>query len=152
MVGAATICISWAFCFHNLFDLGRISGSALLPRSKRRRLPFAVLFARDFRQLATRNLRREAWLVAIVAFILARSSGSMGPGRLPPYVLLLPWRLLQSVLGRSSCVHCRRTTKRISGRNLVSADHAEHSPLLPLYRVAVYPRSGARRVEGDVVR
>src|ERR1700693_1668149 len=152
MVGAAPIRISCTFYFHNLFDLGRISGSALLARSKRRRLPFAVLFTRDFRQLATRNFRREAWLVALVAFVLTRSSGSMGSRRLPPYMLLLAWRVLQSVLGRSSCVHCRRTTKRISGRNLVPADHAEHSPLFPLYRVAVHPRSGARRVEGDVVR
>ena len=73
-----------------------------------------------FRQLAARDFWRKAWLVAIVAFILARSSGSLGPGRLSPDLLLLPWRLLQSVLGRPARLRRRRTTKRISGRKLFS--------------------------------
>ena len=81
-----------------------------------------------------------------------RSSGFMGSGRFSPHLLLLPRRLLQSVLGRSAGLHRRRTTKRISGRELFSADHAEHSPLLPLHRVVVHPRPRARRMESNVVQ
>ena len=59
----------------------------------------------------------KAGLVAILAIILAGLSGSLGAGRLSPDLLLLPRRLLQSVLGRPACVRGRRTAKRISGRN-----------------------------------
>src|ERR1700722_5776692 len=99
MVDAAAIRISRAFRFHYLFDLGRVSGSALLARSKRCRLSFAVLFARNFRQLAAREFWWETWLVARVALLPSRSFCSLGPSRLSPHVLLLPWCLLQSVLG-----------------------------------------------------
>ena len=81
-----------------------------------------------------------------------RFSGTVGSGRLSPHLLLLSWRLLQSVLGGPASVRRGRTTKRVSRRDLFSADHAEHSPLLPLHRLAVHPRTGARRMESNVVQ
>src|SRR5580693_5579858 len=152
MVDAAVVCISRAFRFHRLFELGRISGGSLLARSERRRLSFAVLFPRNFRQLAARYFWRKTRLVAGMAVFLPGPSGTMGAGRLSAYLLLLPWCLLQSVLGRSAGLRRRRTTEGISGRSLFPADHAEHSPLFPLPRVAVHRCPRTRRVEGDVVQ
>src|SRR5580692_7983304 len=111
MVDAAAIRISRPFRFHRLFELGRISGGALLARSERRRLSFAILFARNFRQLAARYFRRETRLVAGMAVLLAGPLGIVGAGRLSAYLLLLPWRLLQSVLGRPTGVRRRRTAE-----------------------------------------
>ena len=87
-----------------------------------------------FRQLAACNFWTEAWLVAIVAVIFTRAFGSVGTGGFSAHLLLLPRRLLQSVLGRPTHLCCWRAAKGISGRKFVSAHHAKHSPLLPLSR------------------
>ena len=152
MVDAATLRFSRALRFYSLFDLGRFPGSSLLARSKRGRLSFTLLFTGVLRQLAARDFWGKTWLVAIVAFLFARSSGSMGPGRFSTDLLLLSRRLLQSVLGRPTRMRSGRTTQRISGGELFSADHAEHSSILPLYRFAVHPGARTRRLEGDVVQ
>ena len=60
------------------------------------------------------------------------------PGGFTIYVLLLSRRLLQSVLGRPGCVCSRRTSQRLSGRKLVSADFAESSSIFSLRRAHLY--------------
>ncbi len=55
----ATVRFSRALSFSRLFDLGGISGGSLLARSERCGLSFAVLFTRDFRQLAARDFWSE---------------------------------------------------------------------------------------------
>ena len=54
-------------------------------------------------------------LVAAVASIFAGSFSSLGTGWFPAHLLLLSWRLLQSVLGRSAGMHGWRTTQKLLG-------------------------------------
>jgi hypothetical protein len=99
VVDAAALRISRAFSLCSLLDLGRISGSSLLVRSKRFRVSFTDLLTRAFRRFAARDFWSQTRLVALVAVILARFSRALGAGWVSPDVLLLPRRLLQSVLG-----------------------------------------------------
>ncbi len=59
---------------------------------------------------------------------------SLGAGRLPLHLLLLPRRLLQGVLGRSARMRGRRAAQEVPGRALVPARHPEHPSLLPVRR------------------
>ena len=54
------------------------------------------------------------------------------------HVLLLPRRLLQSVLGRSVQLRGRRTAQRLHRREQLAVEDHEHSPLLFLSRRAVH--------------
>src|SRR5712691_13052635 len=128
MVGAAAIRISGTFYFPCVLNLGCISGNSLLAQSKWRKLSFAVLFAGTVRQLTACNFWTEARLVAIVGIILTRAFGSVGAGGFSAHLLLLPRRLLQSVLGRPTRLCCWRAAKGISGRKFIPAHHAKHSP------------------------
>src|SRR5206468_2060617 len=75
--------------------------------TSRRQFHLAVLFAGNFRRFATQLVRTETCLVARLAPVLTCAFGSLGARWISRYVLLLPRRVLQSVLGRSACVHCR---------------------------------------------
>src|SRR6185503_3281668 len=77
-------------------------------------------------------------MVAGRAAVLGGAADSLGAGRLPLHLLLLSRRLLQGVLGGSAWLYRGRAAQVVLGRAVVSARHAEHSPLLPLSRPAVH--------------
>src|SRR5580765_954717 len=87
--------------FHRLLDMGRVSGKKLFLRQLR----FAILFAGTVRRFAAQLVWAKTGLVAAVASIFAGAFYSLGTGWLPAHLLLLSWRLLQSVLGRSAGMH-----------------------------------------------
>src|SRR6266446_6385385 len=89
---------------HRLLHMGRVSGKKLFLRQ----LCLAVLFAGTVRRFAVQLVWAETGLVAAVASIFAGAFYSLGTGWLPAHLLLLSWRLLQSVLGRSAGMHCGR--------------------------------------------
>src|SRR5262249_50555610 len=86
-----------------------------------------------------------------LANLFSCTTRSLGPGRIPGDMLLLPWRVLQSILGRSARVHGGRATQELLGLALVSAHHAKRSSLLSLPGVLVPSGSGLRCLEGAVV-
>src|SRR5260370_42597882 len=67
LVGAAVACLSGIVDLYRLFNVGCVSGNALLFRQ----LHLAILFARDFRQFAAQLARAKAELVAELAFVFA---------------------------------------------------------------------------------
>ena len=95
VVASTAIGLSRLIDFHRLLPVGGVSGSELFLRQ----LHLAVLFARIIWRFAPQLVWTEARLVAAVASIFAGTSYSLGTGRLPADLLLLPWRLLQGVLG-----------------------------------------------------
>src|SRR6266705_5018724 len=90
--------------FYRLLNVGGVSGKRLFLRQLR----FAVLFAGTIRRFAAQLVWAETELVAAVASIFAGAFYSLGTGWLPAHLLLLSWRLLQSILGRSASMHCGR--------------------------------------------
>src|ERR1051325_3775989 len=68
-------------------------------------------------------------MMACVAALFACVADSAAPWIVPTHVLLLPWRLLQCVLERSAVLYGGGTPQELLGRELVSADSAEHSSL-----------------------
>ena len=105
-LGAFVVYSTWA----------AFQGSALLFRA----LPFAVLFAGDFRRLAAQLVRAEAGLVAGLAAVFAGAADPLGAGVVPADLLLLPRRLLQSVLGRSAGLRRGRAAQDLSRRAIRS--------------------------------
>ncbi len=103
LVGATAARLSRIIGFYRLFDVGGVSGQELF----RRQLHLAVLFAGNFRRFATQLVRTQTWLVARLAPVLTCAFGSLGARWISRYLLLLPRRVLQSVLGRSAGMHCR---------------------------------------------
>src|SRR5689334_11261603 len=97
MVAAATRRISDPRRLRRVCDMGRIPERSLHLRA----VSLALLFAGDFRRSESGVVRGEAGMVAGTAAILAGADHSPVPGTLPIHVLLLSWRVLQSVLGRS---------------------------------------------------
>src|SRR5206468_3518921 len=102
LVGPAAARFHRIIDFHRLLDMGRVSGKKLFLRQLR----FAILFARAVRRFAAQLVWAETGLVAAVASIFAGAFYSLGTRWLPAHLLLLSWRLLQSVLGRSAGMHC----------------------------------------------
>ncbi len=88
------------------------------------------LFSRNLRQFPARPVRSEAGMVSEFSALLSGASHSMDPGPLPADVLLLPRRILQVVLGRSSGVCGKRAAQELSRRTKLSADSAEFPSLL----------------------
>src|SRR5262245_64727062 len=103
VVGHAAGDVPRALGLRRVRHLGRVPERALHLRS----LPVAVLLARAIRRLAARLVRREAGRRAAVAAVLARAADPALSGPLPSHLLLLPWRVLQGVLGRSALVRGR---------------------------------------------
>src|SRR6266481_6627705 len=124
--------------FHRLLHLGGVSGKRLFLRQLR----FTVLFAGTVRRFAAQLVWAETRLVAAVASIFAGAFYSLGTRWLPAHLLLLSWRLLQSVLGRSAGMHCRRATQKLLGRAFIPADHAERASVFPLSGALVHFDSG----------
>src|SRR5262249_2513979 len=114
-------------------------------------VPLAVLLARAVRRLASRLVRPQARLVAGLAAVLARAPDPSFPRAVPRHLLLLPRRLLQSVLGRSAGLHGRRAADGLPGRGVVPAHPAERPPLFPVHRPGLPAGAFVRRVEGALV-
>src|SRR5438128_9344476 len=73
-------------------------------------------------------------MVACIFAIFPGASDPVGARRIPPHLLLLPRKLLQSTMGRSSSMRRRRASRRLSRRAIVSADHSECSSIFSLSR------------------
>ena len=84
--------------FYRLLDVGGVSGKRLFLRQ----LCLAVLFAGTAWRFAAQLVWTETGLVAAMVSIFAGAFYSLGTGRFPGHLLLLSWRVLQSVLGRSA--------------------------------------------------
>src|SRR5579872_5618180 len=132
---------------HRVRHVGRLSERPLYIRP----VSLAVLFAGDLRQFAARDLRSEAWMVAGLASVLARTHHPALSRTLPRDVLLLSRRVLQGDVGRSAVVHRARTAPQLPRRALIPADSAEHPSVLPLYRIHLSGHPRARRVECALV-
>src|SRR6185369_1272793 len=104
------------------------------------------------RRSAHRMVRREAWMVAGAAPVLAGPDHSSISRPLPLHVLLLSGRVLQGVLGRSAELRGWRATEELHRRAFVSADSAERPPVFHVHRGAVSIFPVARRLEGALVR
>src|ERR1043165_7543372 len=94
----------------------------------------------------------ETELVAALAAVFASTFYSLGAGWIPAYLLLLSRSLLQGVLGRPAGLHRGRTAKKLLGRTVVPAHHAECPPLFSVSGDCFHWHSGLRRLEGLLVR
>lgn len=95
MVVAAAAGFPRVIDFHRLFNLGSVPGYHLLFWQ----LHFAIVFAGNFWGLTAQLAWTETWLVANVAHLFAGPACSLGAGWISADVLLLPRRILQSILG-----------------------------------------------------
>src|SRR5438105_8840727 len=128
LVGAAVARLSGTIDVYRLFNVGCISGDTLLFRQ----LHLAILFTRDFRRFAAQLVWAKAELVAELAFVFTGAFHPVGAGRISADLLLLPRRILQSILGGPTGMHGRRATQKLLGRALVPAHHAERASLFSL--------------------
>src|SRR3989454_4211004 len=147
LVAATRCCVPRPRRVRRVFVVGRVPGESLPLRA----VPVAVLLAGGVRRDGPQLVRPRAALVAGVAAVVSRVPYSLGAGRLPAYLLLLPRRLLQSLLGRPPQLHRRRAARPLPRRALVSADPPKRAPLFPLPRAAVPRLPVVRRVGGVVV-
>ena len=95
MVDSASARFCWIVDIHRLLHVGGISGKKLFLWQ----LHLAVLFAGTSRGFTAQLVWTETGMVACVASVLAGASYPLGSGRFPAHLLLLPWRVLQSLLG-----------------------------------------------------
>src|SRR5260370_15899593 len=129
LVAAAVGRLSCPHHIYRVCHLVGISGQPLHLRS----VPVAVLFAGNLWRLGA-CLVPGADLVAGLAGVLPGSVDPGRAGRLPPDLLLLSRRVLQSVLGRPAVVRGRRTAQGLLGRAPTAPDPAKHPPLFPVSR------------------
>lgn len=92
-----------------------------------------------------------AGLVASPDSCFRRSIDPLGAWRIPLDLLLLPRRLLQSILGRPAFVYRWRIAKKLSRRAVFSVNSPECSPLFPLSGVVFPDYSCARRLARSLV-
>src|SRR6185503_21200339 len=97
MVGATVGGGAGAFDVRRLLHMGGLPGPTLLLWA----LPLALLFSGAFWGIAAQLVRWQTGLVARLADFFSGLVDSLGAGRVPPDLLLLPGCILQSVLGRS---------------------------------------------------
>src|SRR6202161_1191823 len=124
LVGSTAFRFPWPLLLHCLRHLGRAATRAFSFRS----LYLSLLFAGIIRAFRPGLVRRQTNLDARLGH--RRRPDPLGPRRFSRHLLLLPRRLLQSVLGRSSVLRRRRTAQILPGRALLSADPPEYPPLL----------------------
>src|SRR5438105_12347715 len=79
LVDATAARLSRIVDVHHLFDVGGVSGEALLFRQ----LHFSVLFPGNFRIIAAQLVRAKTKLVADLAFVFTSAADFVGPGRIP---------------------------------------------------------------------
>src|ERR1700747_1936914 len=120
LVDTATGCFSRAVGVHYLCDVGSLPGAAFQVRT----LSLAVLFPRIVRRTESGLAWSYAKLDACLGDCCA--THSLGAGRLPSNVLLLPRCILQSLLGGPTFLHRGGAAEEIPRRTLVSLDHAKH--------------------------
>src|SRR5688572_13329634 len=99
-------------------------------------VPVADVLAAPLRPISTLVVWRSgaACMVAVVSSLLRGGADPLGACRLPGDLLLLPGRVLQGLLGRSSRLRGRRTAEEVPRRAVVPAGHPEHPSILPLRR------------------
>src|SRR4051794_39682653 len=115
-------------------------------------VPLAVLRAGDLWRFTARVVRAEAGVVAGAAAVLAGVDHPAVPWPVPLHLLLLPRRLLQGLLGRSTVVRRRGASGReLLGRALVSPGAAERPPVLRLHCGHLPRPAGVGRVAGALV-
>ncbi len=88
------------------------------PRCKARTTPTVRISRRSIRPSSsairrTRGSGRSRRGGPSLAAVLAGAADPLGPRRVPLHLLLLPWRLLQSVLGRSAGLRRGRAAKKL---------------------------------------
>src|SRR5579864_6369357 len=81
-----------------LCQLGGLPGKVLLLGT----VPLAVLLSGIVRRVTAQLVRAKTFLVAGVVAVFAGAFDSVGSRPISRNLLLLSWRLLQSVLGRSA--------------------------------------------------
>src|SRR5436190_1547165 len=128
LVDAAAASFCRVVDFHRVFHVGGVSGTELFLWQ----LHLALLFARNFRRITSQLVWTKTGLVAAFFNLFSCVVGPLGAGWIPIDLLLLSRRLLQGILGGSSRMHSRRAAKKLLGRALLPADHAECAPLFPL--------------------
>src|SRR5262245_41539095 len=84
--------------FSGVRNLGRVSERQLREWS----LPVSVLFTGDLGRLTARDLRTKARVVAGMAAVFTGIADPSISRTVPVHLLLLPRRVLQGVLGRST--------------------------------------------------
>ena len=87
--------LSWIIDFYHLFHVGSLPGNKLFFWQ----LHFAVLFAGNCWRFTSQLVWTETCLVAGLADFFSRAAGTMGAWGISGDLLLLPRRILQSVLG-----------------------------------------------------
>ena len=130
VVGGTARCVPRTFCFLVYTTWAAFQGEHYRIRS----VSLAVLRAGVVGRFAARLVRHQPAVVAGIHAVLAGAADPAVPRRLPLHLLLLPRRLLQSVLGGSAVLRRRRAAQGLPGRELVPADPAEHPPLLLVHR------------------
>src|SRR5207247_9872664 len=128
VVGAAAACFPRPQHVRGLLDLGGLARRPLLFRP----VSFAVLFTGAFGFVAAQFIWTQTRVVARFAAVLARAADLVGARSVSPDLLLLPRRLLQSLLGGSAIVHCGRAAPELSRGALFPAHPAKRASLFPL--------------------
>src|SRR5687767_9435109 len=103
MVGAAVSGGARTFNIRRLLHLGGFPRAALPLWA----VSLAFLFSGTFWIVAAQLVRWQTRLVAWLVDLFSGFVDSLGAGRISPHLLLLPRRVLQSVLGRSALLHSR---------------------------------------------
>ena len=133
VVASARGRLSRAVRFPRVFDVGDVSAHRV---RRIRPLPLPDVLAAALRHVPARLVRRtgRSDVVAIGDSVLRGDAGALDARRVSRHLLLLPRRVLQSVLGRSAGLRCRRAPEEIPGRAVVSARHPEHPSVFSLPR------------------
>src|SRR5260370_1387078 len=132
---------------HCVRHVGRVPRDALPLRT----VSITVLLTRGVRRVSAELVRPGAPVVADVAAVVSRLLHSLGTGRFPTHLLLLPRRLLQGVLGGPTGLHRRRAPDALPRRALVPTDPAERASLLLVRRTGLPLFSFLRRFAGAAV-
>ena len=139
-----------AFSGGSLSGFRRVSGIRQLGRIPEQSLHLwtiylTVLFTRAFRQFPARLVWPETEMVPGLSAFFPGSVHSLDTRPVPRDLLLLPRRVLQIVLGRSSGVRGERAPQELSGGTNFSPHSAEFSSLLSEALVRRLGLSGLRR-------